>query len=232
MPDSSYDIIADEYYDVRHVTSRNFDDTTKIALRDRPFPCEGGLVLEVGAGRGRATEYLGVDGSRLIQLDSSEKMLSLPSREGCLLKMVADACAVPLASKQFTFVVGFLVDPFFGLDCLGEAFRVLKDDGQILLTVPTKQWGDTLRASLKIDPRTTRFRLVDGEKSVVLPSVLHSPGQILDMLDVSGFRCCDVTSHCLPPGLQGVSPDISSVAGVLGVSVSELEVLHLIRARR
>src|SRR4051794_24652540 len=106
MARSDYDQIADEYYDAGHITSRNFDHTTIEALKTHPFqvPTDG-LVLEVGAGRGRANEFLQVPLSRVIQLDSSEQMLHLPVREASLLTVSADACQIPLVSQQFTGVV-------------------------------------------------------------------------------------------------------------------------------
>src|SRR4051812_25894381 len=113
MPKSSYDSIAREYYSDGHVTSRNFDSTTHSALKEMPFafPTHG-LVLDLGAGRGRVKEYLGVPPSRTVQLDNSDSMLGLPEREDCLLKVLADACSIPLASQQFSTVTGFLIDPF------------------------------------------------------------------------------------------------------------------------
>ena len=196
MPQSGYDIIANEYYDVGHVTSRNFDHTTTAALTHDPFPCDAGLMLELGAGRGRATEFLGVDKTRLIQLDSSEAMFALPNREPCGLKILSDACRIPLVSQQFAFVVGFLVDPFMGLDCLGEAFRMLKDGGRLLLTAPTKRWGDALRSKLKIDPMTTRFKILGTEQTVELPSVLHTPDRIREMLETVSYTHLTLPTIC------------------------------------
>jgi hypothetical protein len=40
-----------------------------------------GKVLELGAGRGRVGEYLGIGPNRVVQLDSSEVMFDLPDRE-------------------------------------------------------------------------------------------------------------------------------------------------------
>lgn len=232
MPQSGYDIIANEYYDAGHVTSRNFDLTTKAALAQLPFPCDAGLVLELGAGRGRATEFLGVEKDRLIQLDSSEAMFALPNREPCGLKILSDACKIPLVSGQFAFVVGFLVDPFMGLDCLAEAFRMLTGRGKLLLTVPAKRWGDAIRSELGIDSMTTRFKILGTEQTVQLPSVLHTPNRIEEMLEMSGFRDISVTGHCLPANEQTVSPDITAAARKLNVPVDQLEIINVVRAAR
>src|SRR5437764_10900298 len=94
MPNSGYDRIASEYYDQGHQTSRNFDVATVRALAREPFVRSPGLVLEVGAGRGRASEFLRIDPGQVVQLDSSEPMLELQPREPSLLRVHADACRI------------------------------------------------------------------------------------------------------------------------------------------
>ncbi len=232
MPRSGYDQIANEYYDARHVTSRNFDNATRCALETAPFPVRPGCLLEIGAGRGRVGEFLGVDSSRVVQLDNSEAMFELPGREECSLKVLADACHVPLVSRQCSTVVGFLIDPFIGLECLAEAHRMLVPDGGILLTLPTQRWGTTLRASLGLDVMTTRFKLVGTESAIVLPSILHAPAQLRQMMEIVGFRDIEILDHAVAKDDKSVSPDISSVCTELKVDVSELPIIHTVRATR
>lgn len=232
MPKSSYDEIAAEYYDPGHVTSRNFDSATRVALREKPFKAPDGLVLEVGAGRGRATEFLGIEASRIVQLDNSEAMFALKEREPSFLQVHADACNIPLVSGQFSSVVGFLVDPFLGLDCLAEAYRMLADQGQLLFTVPTREWGEGLREQLGIDVMTTRFKLIGTEKIVRLPSLLHHKSRIFEMLKVSGFKDIEISDHCLPKDEEKVSPDISSVCKSRQVKAHELPIIYIVRGRR
>jgi SAM-dependent methyltransferase len=229
---SGYDQIASEYYSERHVTSRNFDAATKLALENDPFIIPEGLVLELGSGKGRANEFLGIEPSRIVQLDSSLPMLELAARESCLLRVWADACSIPLVSRQFAGVVGFLVDPFLGLDCLAEAHRMLKDGGQLLLTTPTEQWGRALRGQLHIDLMTTRFNRVQGDGAVVLPSLLYTKERIKQMLEHSGFREVRITDECLPSGLSDVSQDIVAPSCELAVDLHALPIIHTIRAQR
>ena len=232
MAKSSYDNIAGEYYDPRHITSRNFDHATRAALSAHPFHLPGGLILELGAGRGRAREFLNADPQSVVQLDYSEVMLALKEREPALLKVHADACAIPLFPQQFAAVVGFLIDPFFGLQCLHEAHRMLVSEGRLLVTVPTAIWGTALRRQLRIDEMTTRFKKVDGESQVVLPSVLHHPDRIRQMMEVVGFTEVQVLDHCLATGEPTISPDITAVAQVLNQDVWTIPVIHSIRAKR
>jgi SAM-dependent methyltransferase len=233
MPESGYDKIAHEYYDPKHVTSRNFDHATVQGLKTHPFALSpDGLVLEIGAGRGRAGEFLGLDGTRVVQLDNSEAMLSLQSREACLVRVLADACKIPLAAQQFAAVVGFLADPFLGLACLAEAHRMLRPGGGLLLTTPTYAWGKTLREGLGLDVMTTRFKQIGTETVLVLPSLLHSTDILRGMLVRIGFRDIEIYDHYLPPGEDPISPDIATVCSGDGIVPGELPIIHSIRAKR
>lgn len=228
MPKSSYDEIAMEYYSSGHVTCRNFDLTTKAALGNKPIDDVPGLVLEVGAGRGRANEFLGIPSSQIVQVDNSQAMFALKDREPCLLKVLADACSIPLASQQFDAVVGFLVDPFLGLNSLAEAYRLLASGGKLLFTVPTYEWGARLRNSLHIDLMTTRFRKLETGESVILPSLLHTEDRLHKMLYTIGFEKIEMEQHCLPEGEFQVSKDIEA----LGRDFRAVPIIRVIRARR
>ena len=81
------------------------------ALAKHPVIPKEGLVLEVGCGRGRCKEFLGIDAFRIVQLDSSRQMLGIEERESCYLRVHADAASVPLFDEQFALVVGFLLIP-------------------------------------------------------------------------------------------------------------------------
>lgn len=230
MPNSNYNKIANEYYDLGHTTCRNFDNTTMAALRNNPILCSSGMMLEVGAGRGRAIEYLGANHSQIVQLDSSKAMFELEGREPCSLKVLADACDIPLVSGQFKYVVGFLVDPFMGLDFLGEAFRMLEKGGQLIFTVPTKTWGNALRSKLQIDKRTTRFNVLTSEEIVMLPSILNSEEKINEMLTISGFREICINAYSLAGNNEFVSPDIKLAAEELNIDTGELKIINIVTA--
>lgn len=232
MPQSGYDEIAAEYYDDDHMTSRNFDAATIKAIADWGITYNGGKVLELGAGRGRAIEYLSVPPEELVQLDSSDAMFALTDREPCSLKVVADACHIPLASEQFNLVAGFLADPFFGLDCLAESYRMLAHGGSIFFTLPAHEWATRLRKLIEIDVMTTRFRKLVSEEVVVLPSLVHTTAKIEEMLQFVGFRKLEVHEHSLPDGHEPVSPDISKPAREMGVGVYGLHVITSVRAHK
>ena len=232
-----YDALAAEYYDNElHVTSRNFDETTSLALNHlglRSLLPGTGLVLDVGAGRGRAHEYLGVSPSRIVQLDSSIEMLKLEPREGSLVRILHDAKALPFVDSQFACVAAFLCDCFIGSSFFGEGYRVLREEGVLVGTTPTREWGETLRAALKLDLDSTRFLTKHGE-TVVVPSILVTEEQLRSLLISTGFRADDIfiTGHSIPREVKKISKDIQLPAERLGRGAHDLAVLYTFVARK
>lgn len=227
-----YDALASEYYDSFHRTCRNFDETTVNVLTDRPvtIPAEG-LVLDVGCGRGCCVEFLGVDAQRIVQLDSSRKMLELQDREPCCLRIHADATDMPLLDGQFIAVVGFLIDPFIGLNLFSEVFRLLRGGGVFFASTPTLEWGLSLRNALAMDASSARF-LTKHQETVIVPSTLIRAEKLDEMLTHTGFQDIQVTSHCLPRTANQISPDIQCVAEEREIEVYELPIIHLISAKK
>jgi SAM-dependent methyltransferase len=223
---SAYDQVADEYYDDRHQTSRNFDETTVVALSTLMVAIPAGLVLEVGCGRGRSGEFLGVPGDRVVQLDNSAKMLSLQPREPALQRVRHEAELLPFPNEDFAAVIGFLCDPFLGLNFLSEAFRILRPGGLLIGTTPAYTWGRTLRDTLNLDSMATRFALLDG-RTVEVPSAIYPEVQLRKMLRTAGFRedRTSLSTHRLPRTVRSVSPDILGPARSLAISEFDLDIL-------
>src|SRR6266498_225552 len=147
------------------------------------------------------------------------------------LRVHADAASVPLFDEQFAVVVGFLIDPFIGLNFFSEAYRLLRSRGLFLATTPTAEWGVSLRNELKIETSSARF-LTKGGATIAVPSTLIPPNQIEEMLDHSGFHEILVTPHCLPKNTSPVSPDIQQVAEKKKIGIHELPIIHLITANK
>lgn len=225
-----YDLLASEYYDDFHKTCRNFDMATKAALENSPMNLlEEGLVLEVGCGRGRCNEFLGIKFSRIIQLDSSRKMLAIEERETCLLRVHADAISTPFLDEQFSVIAGFLIDPFIGLCFFTEAYRLLVPGGTLLATTPTIKWGKSLRGDKEPEASLACF-LTKNEKRVKVPSILIPRNKIIQMLSYCGFQSITVTGHTLPRDATPVSPDIRTAADKDKINVHELPIIDLIQA--
>ncbi len=227
-----YDALACEYYDSFHKTCRNFDETTVNVLTDRPvmIPAEG-HILDVGCGRGRCIEFLGVDAQRIVQLDSSRKMLELQDREPCCVRIHADATDMPLLDDQFIAVVGFLIDAFIGLNFFNEAFQLLRRGGVFFASTPTSEWGLPLRKGLTMEASSARF-LTKQTQTVIVPSTLIRAEKLDEMLTHTGFQDIQVTSHCLPRTANQISPDIQCVAEEREIEVYELPIIHLISAKK
>ena len=222
----AYDVLAKEYYEPRHKTSRNFDAATKQALESIDHQIPSGLVLDVGSGRGRCGEYLGIEPIRVVQLDNSTAMLSLKPRENAVVRVLHEAEDLPFPDREFACVAAFLCDPFLGLNFLAEARRVLSDGGILIGTTPSEQWGRTLRKALELDPMMTRFVLAGGQE-ITAPSAIYPNKQLHEMLRTVGFResRINISTHTLPDGTDPVSEDIVSPAKELGLSPYSLGIL-------
>jgi len=227
-----YDVLAQEYYNPFHKTCRNFDLTTIKAIESKTVTIpDDGLVLEVGCGRGRCFEFLGIKSKRIIQLDYSSQMLSIEDREPSILRIQADATSIPIFKEQFSAIVGFLIDPFLGLNFLSEAFRLLIPGGVLFFTTPTEEWGKPLRNKLEIEASFSRFLTENGE-TVIVASTLVSDQKLNQMLQHIGFTNIRITSHCLPKEADPISPDIQRVADEKGISVHDLPIIYLVSAEK
>jgi SAM-dependent methyltransferase len=233
MFNAPYDALASEYYDIRHETSRNFDVATQEALRSLDLAMPAGSVLDVGCGRGRCGEFLRVSPDQVVQLDNSMEMLNVVPREPALLKILHDAEELPFPDGAFATVVAFLCDPYLGLNFLSEARRVLREDGLLLGTTPSYEWGVTLRRELGIDAMTTRFVLQDG-RCLSAPSAIYPANQLHEMLRQVGFRpsTIDIRIHTLPPKVTAISRDIDVTAKLLGLSPYDVPILYTFTSTR
>jgi SAM-dependent methyltransferase len=209
MKFAAYDQIAGEYYDAFHKTCRNFDQTTIKALESvRSRIPQGGLILDIGSGKGRCVEFLGVDANQVIQLDNSRAILDLSPREA------------------------FLCDPYLGLDFLAEAYRILRTDGLFLATTPAYEWGTALRRGISIDSSEMRFETLAGSE-VRVPSILVPRDRLVEMLRRVGFISeIQVQPHRLPKDAAPVSEDVTRAADALKCRVHELDLLYLVIARK
>ncbi|MCA1702281.1 MAG: class I SAM-dependent methyltransferase, partial [Actinobacteria bacterium] len=202
------------------------------ALNAMTFDRGDGLILDVGCGRGRAQEYLGVPSSRVVHLDNSAAMLRLAPREGALARVLHRAEELPFLEKEFECVAAFLCDAFLGLNFLAEARRVLRDGGRLIGTTPSFEWGTALRDSIGIDRMTTKFMLRGGT-TVTVPSALYSPQQFRMMLIRAGFNesSVSIVGYSLPTEELSVSPDIVRPAEELGISPYNLNILTVFSAQ-
>ncbi len=232
----TYDSIADEYYDRRHITSRNFDQATEYFWSGRPTVIpSSGLMIEIGAGKGRAQEYLHVKPNTLIQTDLSNRMLRIRPRESSLGIVQCNALALPFARRSIVAAFAFLFDPYNCQAFYGELGEILSDGGLFIGTLPDFHWGLQLRKARSIPNSKTRFRKFMSERveeHVVLDSFLAENQQITDWLAKEGFAQVIILPGYLPPYVSDISPDIDRPAKDLGISPYEMPIITIIQARK
>lgn len=229
---SGYGELADEYYEPRHVTSRNFEAATLnwTSVNGCPIP-DSGFVLDIGSGRGSAATFCQVQPTRIIQGDIAMPMLALSPRPPSMGRVVCDAKLLPFASGSFTAVTAFLFDPFNSAPFLSESFRVLAHEGVFLGTLPHRHWGTALRRLRGAPPDVARFFTRSG-KHVDKPSYLLNESELRLSLAANGYRVVELHVLTLPRTEATVSPDISDPARADGVSPYELPILQLVVARK
>jgi len=235
MQTESYNRIANEYYEPRHITSRNFDAATESACANRDFPIpKNGLVLEVGAGKGSAKKYCKVENSRIVQTDLAEDMLALSPREDFLLALRCDALDMPFISSSFSTVLAFLYDPFNLPPFYFEISRVLKPGGIFVGTLPHFKWGLTLRKKIGYPLHKTKFKLFQSvdEEYIELDSFLMDDQEITQTLSDAGLATLELIDLMLPESVKNISPHIVIPADVLEITPYELPIVKLIIARK
>jgi len=227
-----YGDLAEEYYEPRHVTCRNFEAATAswTAEHHSRIP-NSGLVLDIGSGRGSAGMFCGVEAGRIVQADIAISMLTVSPRAASKGRVACSALSLPFGSGSFAAVTAFLFDPFNRIEFVAESFRVLTRGGVFLGTLPHYQWGVTLRQLRGTEPHIARFITRSGE-CLDKPSYLVSERELRNRFTINGCRNVDVYALTLPRRELTVSPDISDPAQAIGVSPYALPVLHLVLARK
>lgn len=232
MNNSSYEPIANEYYDSRHITSRNFDIATLDFCSRFDFCIPpNGFVLELGAGKGLTGKYCKVEDSRVIQIDVSKTMLLINPRQVCLQPIICDALRLPFVSSKISTVTAFLYDPYNRPELYEEVNRVLGDGGIFIGTLPNFKWGTTLRRILGYDRNKTKF-LTKNEYLVEVDSFLMSDVEIEQATKRVGLNLLQMYDLCLPSYVREVSEHILIPAHALGLSEYTLPIVKLIIAKK
>ena len=133
-PKSGYDRYAHEY-DSR---SKYWDSFEKNTLMPYIEEAKGKTVLDAGAGTGRVTARLDAAGANVTALDVSPEMLAILSKKLPRIKTIEADMEEPLPFEDDSFDMIFSsmaivhikkTEPF-----LDECYRILKDDGKLILT--------------------------------------------------------------------------------------------------
>lgn len=232
MKSSSYDLIANEYYDKHHITSRNFDEATSAFCNNYNLRIpSSGLMLEIGCGRGTTSKYCGISYTRIVQTDISARMLVLTPREKCLFKFKSNALMLPFLDSEFSGVTAFLYDPYNKAVLYKEIQRILKPGGVFIGTLPHYTWGMNLRKIQGCDINISRFVTKEGI-IIELDSFLMDDKEIENHVRKARLNVTEMHDLYLPRNIKKVSKDISIPASSIGLSVYSLPIVKLVIAKK
>lgn len=177
-----YQDLADEYYDdVAHPTIALLRAGSMLALEAlrAEFFRAGRLFAEVGSGRGMLHSVVELS-AQVLSFDLNPGMLRyVPG-----LRVIADSAALPVPSNVFDGVFASLCDPYNTDEFLGEAKRVLRKGGRLLMTVPDYQW---VRYNQDREGVVDAAVVVSRSGPVVVPSYVHAPAEQVARLHSHGF---------------------------------------------
>lgn len=123
-----------------------------IGLRLLPEKLDGNLYLDFGGGDAAFATLLANRGAEVTVIDPSIKALSLAAGEDSRLNLVRGRTLLPLPNKSFNCVV--MLETLEHIpdeeekDALKESFRVLKNGGKFLISVPS--------SNVKVNPKHFR----------------------------------------------------------------------------
>ncbi len=146
--------------------------------------------LEIGLGTGRFAEALGIE----YGIDPSPSMLEKARRRGISVKQGRGE-KLPYDDEYFgavfvLFALCFVEDPE---QVIGEAYRVLKDDGRLIIGIINREspWG---RSALKKR---------EGGHPFYLHARLYSTPELGEMIERAGMAVEGYASALLHPPLSG-----------------------------
>lgn len=140
----------------------------------------GKKILDLGAGTGRVTEHLLMNGADVTAIDISEEMLNILKKDYPQANIiVADVNNIPCKDDEFDFVVaGFLVVHLKTLEkCFREVYRVLKPGGEFFLTNINQKKAPKLK--------------LNSKEEIVIKSFYHRPQDVIVSLEESFFEVVD-----------------------------------------
>lgn len=166
------------------------------------------LVLEAGCSFGHVAEYFRELGYRVVGLDYVFDALSMGRQEAPALELTqGDIHALPFADNSLGGYLSFgVLEHFeFGpMPALREAFRVLKPNGVIAVTMPVptplvREWIPRLRPWLSLDPlrRNRYLRRAFGKQPLANDLDGHENGfyerpysrtEVREFLEAAGFN--------------------------------------------
>jgi len=150
-----------------------------------------GKVLELGCGNGTYTECFTESASKIIATDISEGMLAITTDRFSDQEMVqvekADCFNLPYNDSSFdtVFMVNLLHIIPNPKGALSECFRVLKDDGKLIISC------FTVHGMRYIDKIMLRYRYAIKYGARPSTAITFTPKLAIDLVKSSGFKPID-----------------------------------------
>jgi len=169
--EEGYDIYA-PYYDSSLAFLDSFE---RYDLFEMMGNVSGKKVLDLGCGTGRMTENLKKFSADVTGCDISEKMLNIAQKKMKNVNFVhADVYSLPFEDNSFDMVIAsFLIVHLKYLDdAFSEVNRILRDDGEFLLTNINQRKAPRLHA---------------GSDEIVIKSFYHRPEDVIKSLENNFF---------------------------------------------
>lgn len=231
---TGYNLIASEFTDELRLTTANFHDLSYDFFRSNIEACAkpDSSALDLGTGRGYLLPLLGTRFHKVVALDLSIEMLKhidLPT--GNVFQACGSAFQLPFADHLFDVIVSSLADPYLRGEALHEVGRVLKKQGVLILSSPTRDWSDAVRSE---KPANTRFISSSGADNEVY-SFTYTNNGLLHLIIQSGFQIeyfCVVRGEELRRYSRVISPALTQAAQHLGIEFDRLPILQLLVAKR
>ncbi|MFE1748021.1 methyltransferase domain-containing protein [Coleofasciculus sp. H7-2] len=232
-----YDLIANEFFDDRRVTTANFHDLSIDFFNHHveSYRDPDQIVLDLGAGTGYLTSKLKKLFKAVVAVDISSTMLSLIQPDPGIIKVVASAFNLPFPDETFKIIVCSLADPFLLPEALHEIARVLTHDGAFIFNSPSKIWSDALRSiNHNSELNVTRFVHSSGNE-VSVHSFTYTDVELQNLVKSCGFRF-EVFEVAHGRGLKSsprpISSALTQAAQKLGLGVDDLPILQLMVVRK
>ena len=161
-------------------------------------------LIDVGCGTGRYVVKKGIEGSEVIALDISRRMLrkTIAKTKKCkchhnVYSILADGEYLPFRDESFGSLICTLTFDHFGKCELAahEFWRVLKDDGLCVLTTFNSETLNDWRRRTKIPLDKIPFQTEDMPPTLVY-EVGHSVDEVEELFGKYGFDIMDAKGCC------------------------------------
>lgn len=167
-----YDLAALDY-DKKEKYLNSFEQNKILPLFGE---VKGKKILDVGAGTGRLALILGNAGAQVTALDVSVEMLKMLAKKNSKIEtVVGEAEDLPFKDNIFdfvtaTFLIVHLKNPTAFFD---EAYRVLKDDGRLIITNINQKEAPEVKTK---------------QGNIKIESYYHRPEKIIEELENLAFK--------------------------------------------